>query len=59
MAFLGLFDAFVATLLADLKGSDRTRSFTRTAFLLVLLEHGGMGPSAWLEAVGAITTGLL
>ena len=59
MALLGLFDAFVATLLADLRGNERTRPFTRAAFVIVVAEYGGMGLSVWLTEAGALLSGIL
>ena len=59
MALLGLFDAFVGTLLADLRGNERTRPFTRAAFVFVALEYGGMGPSVWITQAGGILLGKL
>jgi hypothetical protein len=59
MALFGAASAFIVAVLADLFGSDRTRGFTRAAFVLFLLQQGGMGPAAWIFAAGGAVTTLL
>lgn len=56
MALFGLFGAFVALVFAQLilalAVSDPSDRPTLTpVFFLVLLEHGGVGPSAWIRGL--------
>lgn len=58
VGLFGLFDAFVAAVAADLRGNSRTRPFTRVAFVFVLCEYGGFGPSAWIKIAASLVSGL-
>lgn len=54
--------AFVAAAIADLRGNETTRPFTRRAFLFVLLLEAGLtlaGLESTLSAVVAAAGGLL
>lgn len=56
MALLGLFSAAVSAMVADLAGNEKTRPFTRFAFLWVTLIHSGLsvrGLANWLFQVSA------
>lgn len=54
MALGDLFLAFIAACFADLRGNEKTRGFTRTAFVLVVLVEFGFTVSTVSSAVTAI-----
>lgn len=45
MPVFGLASAFIVATIADLGGNDKTRWFTRRAFVLYLVTLGGVGSS--------------
>jgi hypothetical protein len=57
MPLIGLVTGLIATLIADLRGNDETRPFTRRAFLVVVAVEAGIDIAAIggvMQAIGGI-----